>query len=138
MPNPPREKTDPLEWLADVLSSSTHEDPLEWLADVLSSSAAPEEAIILAEHHKEILKRKFPNYKVYLHKSSTGCSIYVTTAPKAIGTVGTTILEASFVSSSVAISRYLADSSFVDAIVLDYADPKFTDDTLIDMLEELG
>ena len=81
----------------------------------------------LAEHHREILERKFPNYDHSI--KAYNLWIFVRTKHR-----GTTVLEAAFLSGYISIRTFFVGHN----IVLDYADPKFTDDTLIDMLEELG
>ena len=96
---------------------------LNWFANVMSTPA-PEELVALAEHHRDILKRKFPSYEYILFKSSTGCSISVATVP-----TGLVILEASFLLSCVHIAPSFGDHTFIN-----YADPKFTDDILAEWI----
>ena len=91
---------------------------------------APEELVALAEHHKEILERKFPSYRYSLFESLTGCSICVETTPP-FGALGLTVLEVSFLLSCVYIAPTFMDHTFIS-----YANPnEFTDDMLSDILE---
>ena len=72
----------------------------------------------LAEHHKEILERRFPNYDHSIKTHSPW--IFVRTKHR-----GTTILEVIFTSSSIAARTFFMGHD----IALDYANPEFTDDT---------
>ena len=97
---------------------------LNWFANIMSRPA-PEELVDLAEHHRDILKRRFPSHEYILFKSSTGCSISV-----AVPT-GSVIFEASFLLSGVLIAPPTMDHIFIN-----YADPKFTDNILVELMEQ--
>ena len=95
----------------------------------------PNEILVLAEHHLQILKLRFPNYDYSLHKQSKGCSIFVTTISKFLG-VGSAILEAFFQFSHVHIRRnHTGKQAPYDVTVVNYADPRFTDDFIGDILK---
>ena len=81
----------------------------------------------LAEHHREILERRFPNYDHSI-KAHSSLWIFVRTKHR-----GTTILETAFLSSSIVVLTFFMGHD----IALDYADPKFTDDTLSDILTDM-
>ena len=103
----------------------------------------PEEILALAEEQMVILERRFPDYKYTLYKSSGGCSISVeTAAPQSWLDPGSTVLEASFSSSRVNITlfgdvkleRQTKITEVVQRTVVDYADPKFTENVLSNIL----
>ena len=85
------------------------------------------EIVILARHQLEILERRFPNYEHSIHilESSDNCMI--------VSSYKNYLLQISFYPSSIEILSTFGDE---EAIVLDYADPKFTDDTISDKLKE--
>ena len=86
------------------------------------------EIVILAQHQLEILDRRFPNNKHTLYTHGLDCCITVRdTAPK--------IIAISFRSNFIEIVWSYVDKEAI-SIILDYADPKFTDDTISDMIKE--
>ena len=93
-----------------------------------------EEILDLAKHQLEILERRFPEYKYILYKSK-GCWVAVETGENI------EILMVSFFHSHIRIAPFsfvqLHEHLHRDPFNLDYADPKFTDDFLSDILREL-
>ena len=87
------------------------------------------EIVALANHHKEILDRKFPDYRhVVTCAWGQDCLL------RAKVSVGDRcVLKATFTSNSVHISSFGSN----DVFILDYADPKFTDDAISDKLDRL-
>ena len=96
------------------------------------SNHAPEEIAALAEHQKEILKRRFPNYEHALAACNDGPYCWLDVCD---GTI--TILVATFFSDRIRISSRFEEDGWCGAILyVDYADPRFTDDTISDIVEE--
>ena len=101
--------------------------------DIISNYAATREIVALAEHQLEILKRRLPNY---------GHSIHVLGSHGLIITSSKNYLfQISFRSRSVEILLSIGDGEETsdttdESIILDYADPKFTDDAISDIIEE--
>lgn len=107
---------------------------------------------ILAEHHYDILMRKFPDYAYVLHEDDTYLPAKVTEwwLQLVVSERGTTLLIASFSSSFVKVelspfkemtmsTKYGSGIIFANRIeVIEYADPKFTDNVLTNMLERLA
>ena len=94
----------------------------------------PEEILALAEHHKQILERKFPNY-VYLLVDWPDGLCYVDVE---VYDHSRALLVASFSTSCVHITRGDPDLVFSnDETVFDYADPRFTENTLSDILTDV-
>ena len=83
---------------------------------------------ILAEHHKRILERRFPNYVHSLHERPLDYLLLVE-----IWENNATILDVSFLSDRVQVVTPPIFGS-ID-IILYYADPEFTDDTLSEIAE---
>ena len=98
--------------------------------------------LALAYHHRMIIMRKVPDYLCILHRSSSGVRLSVTVGTQrrrqpayhdVPNAMSVTVLEVFFSSSSVQITF---DRNNVGRVYnVDYADPKFTDDFLSDMLE---
>ena len=113
-----------------------------WTVD----SNVPKEVWVIAEHQKEMLKRRFPSYECRIYEWPNGWLRFEVWNKGNIA-----MLVAVFSSSRVRImippfiqrDKYLlpnfckgyADNEWAE--VVHYADPKFTDDALSDMLEEL-
>ena len=99
------------------------------------------EAFLLAEQQLEVLERRFPNYEHSMHGAFGCCWIRVDGHP-GLGV----ILVADFLCDHVKIgtASHQDDSSWSDRftfllpIVVHYADPGFTKNTLSDILEEVG
>ena len=94
---------------------------------------ASEEIVILARHQKEILERRFPNILIVIHEYSTSdnCLMVVGNEEYPI------IFQISFRPSSVEIILSFREEAREDeCITLDYADPKFTDDTISDIYDK--
>ena len=99
----------------------------------------PKEIWVLVNHHKEILERRFPNCKcALLAPSSYWLRLNISNE-------GLNALIASFSSSSIKIDHphldcWIPKTYFEPGLteVVDYADPRFTDDFIGDILERLG
>ena len=87
-----------------------------------------EEVWLLAKHQRDILERRFPHYKCILHKSLSECWISVETDV-------IMILSASFTDSSILISLPALPPSHIKEV--NYADPRFTENILSDVVGEL-
>ena len=102
------------------------------------SDGPPEEMRVLAKHHKQILERKFQNYACLLVDWPDGlCYIDVE-----VYDGSRLLLVASFASSRVHITRgnrgqLFAPDLSADDIIFDYADPRFTENTLSDILTDV-
>ena len=97
-----------------------------------TSGHTPKEILALAEHQLGILKRRFPNYEHVLYKHGI---CWISVSDKG----GSIILAISFYSSSIEIISSFGDEETItieEDFVLDYADPRFTDDTISDKLKE--
>ena len=90
------------------------------------------EIVILARHQKEILERRFPNMLIVIHEydPSNDCLMIVGNEEYPI------ILQISFRPNSIEIIPPDILSPNDKCVTLDYADPKFTDDTISDILKE--
>ena len=92
----------------------------------------PKEIVALVEHHLVIIKRRFPDYKCETYEWPEHYWLRVE-----ISNGKNVLLVASFTSSSINIAT--AEAPGPDfAEVIDYADPRFTDNVIIDTLERLG
>ena len=90
----------------------------------------PKEVLALAKHHLEILERKFPQYKyAFVEGGWPDCWICVRER-------GCLIYEITFMSSSIQIRPSWMHVNHSTDIVVDYADPRFTDDTIFDVIEK--
>ena len=100
------------------------------------------EILLIAEQQKEVLERKFPSYKhlIYLipdchlrveHPNGTRLA-----APHNIDSARV-ILVASFSSSSIEIAYNSSKPPWFWSIKVNYADPKFTENTLSDILYDI-
>ena len=113
----------------------------------LSETFGEEVIQVLVEHQKRTLERKFPDYECFEAFQYSSCFLRVQTVRKNIEDVTRMIFIASFSPSSIQVMVgrvgmttlwWLPPFDTCDVILdLDYADPKFTDDTISDMLEKL-
>ena len=95
------------------------------------SKYATREIVILARHQLEILERRFPNYEHSIHVlESPNCLI--------VSSYKDYLFHILFYPSSVGITLSIGDKydDIGEDVVLDYADPKFTDDAISDIIEE--
>ena len=108
------------------------------------STNVPEEIAALAQHQLEILERRFPNHKHSIQGlGSNNCCLIVANNNKYC------LLQISFRSNSIEILPSFASlldnladhldgrprNMLEDVIILDYADPRFTDDTISDIIK---
>ena len=109
------------------------------LHDIISSINVSKEISLLAEHHKDILESRFPDHDYEYFSYQDDCIRLVISERDDRDAI---FLIVSFSSSSIRIAIPFAGMSTLDAghyfILIDYADPKFTDDTVSDILKRLG
>ena len=111
-----------------------------------SNTNVIKEVLDLVKHHKRIIERKFPNYKCTIHDSwESEVYISVEIGQDAIDIdhrifralridQNIAILVACFSTSSINIESRMIPPEYK---TIDYADPRFTDDTITDKLTEL-
>ena len=99
------------------------------------------EVLALAEHHRDVLKRRFPHHEHYLRvpRSDDYCWLRLDTMACRRRT-GDMILMATFYHSSINIaSRFngrIIGAPSCNILRLNYADPNFTDDIIFKIVEE--
>ena len=111
-----------------------------------SNANVIEEVLDLAKHHKKIIERKFPNYKCILHDSWESevfisveiCQDDIDIDHRIFRMLSIDqniyILVACFSTRCIKIESSMIPPEYK---TIDYADPRFTDDTITDKLEEL-
>ena len=88
------------------------------------------EVWLLAEHHEDILRSRFPDHgHVLTDLTDAGLHYWLSVTNEE----DRTILEAEFTPSCVKI--YLDDFPVYGDVVFDYADPRFTDNTIAEIIE---
>ena len=112
--------------------------------ECVTSGRILKEVLALAAHHREILQRRFSSYDYYLYEYPK-CRIrfevwkrgaaHVRGLARRIEDDRADLLIASFSSSDIQIRVPPICPEFTEEI--SYADPKFTDNTLSDILERL-
>ena len=97
---------------------------------------APKEIIVLAKHQRMILEHRFPNYEHFLYERASPCLMNVGNDSCS------TILQITFYPDRISIISSFKDEDEENTIniegltIVKYADPKFTDDTISDILKE--
>ena len=101
----------------------------------MNLGVVPEERVALAKHQMEILERRFPNHDCQLYAlGSPMCYIFGNNK----NYPNPYLFQISFRSSSVEILLSIGDEDkeIEERTILDYADPRFTDDIIPDMIKE--
>ena len=96
--------------------------------ECVTSGRVLEEVLALAEHHENILRCKFPGYTYYIYEYPLRRIQLAAREGSAV------ILTASFSNSSILIVTPSIGPKFVEE--LSYADPRFTDNVLLERLVE--